>query len=163
MRMAFEEIVSREIDALYQGALFLTGGAPQDAEALLAKSVRASFRVYRTAQIDVDAAAWLQGRLVEDFLSGETPVSLVPLPSFSVEAHAGLAELKRVYRAAATVPALARAVLWLVLFRRWRHDAVIDQLSLERSEFRDLLGYRHALVAAVMGEQGHEEWVTVAN
>lgn len=161
--MAFEEIVSREIDALYQGALFLTGGAPEDAERLLADSVRASFRIHRTAQLDVDVGAWLQGRLVEDFLSGQTPVSLVPLPAFSVAAHAGSPEFKRVYRAAAAVPALARAVLWLVLFRRWRHEAVMDQLNLERAELRDLLGYRHSLVATVMGEQGHKESVTVAN
>lgn len=163
MRMAFEEIVSREIDALYHGALFLTGGAAHEAEAVLSRSVRASFRMYQTAQIDVDAAAWLQGRLVDDFLSEETPVSLVPLPAFSLEAHAGSAELKRIYRAAASLPALARAVLWLILFQRWPHEAVMDQLGLDRSGLRDLLKYRHSLVAAVMGEQGHKEWEKVAN
>ena len=163
MRQAFEEIVSRAIDDLYQAALFLSGGEPKPAEDLLTRSVRASFRLHRTSQIDVDPEAWLQGRLVKDFVSSAAPVHLAALPDFALEAHAGGIDLRRLYRAAASAPPLARAVLWLVLMRRWSWDDVADHLGLDRAEVQELLQYRHALVAAVMADVDHRQRKTSAH
>ena len=36
MAQTFEELTASELDALYQGALFLSGGIPTEAERLLA-------------------------------------------------------------------------------------------------------------------------------
>ena len=44
MARTFEELATPELDALYQGALFLSGGEPSGAEYLVVEAVTLSFR-----------------------------------------------------------------------------------------------------------------------
>jgi hypothetical protein len=135
MPHTFEELVGRDLDSLYRGALFLTGGHDAAAEDLLLGTFREAFHSYRTADVPAaDAARWLEGclaarALVE--LRGMEPPKIVPK--------------QPLYRGAAAVPVGARVALWLVLMRRWSYEAAGERLKVDRAGLRDLLRHRERL------------------
>jgi len=59
------------------------------------------------------------------------------------------------YKAARRVPPRARAALWLVLLRRWKYLEASRVIETDLDDLKDLLGYRHLLLTAVL--RGPEE------
>lgn len=160
MSEAFEEIAAREIDGLYQEALFLSGGSEEEAEKLLSRTIAHGFRAFKRADRDGDGARrWLEGRLVVEFLrdagGGEAlqrarekgperaEVSGSPPDPDALDPTA-------LYEAAERIPAGPRAVLWLVLFGRWSYGEVEELLDVDRGTVRDLVRYRHVLLAEIL-------------
>ena len=54
------------------------------------------------------------------------------------------------FGAAAKMPPLARAAIWLVVFRRWSYGEVSSVLGTDVEGLKDLLQYRQVLVTAVV-------------
>ena len=54
------------------------------------------------------------------------------------------------FGAAAKMPPLARAALWLVVFRRWSYDQASRVLGTDVDGLKGLLRYRQVLVTAVV-------------
>ena len=161
MHHTFEELASREIDGLYQGALFLEAGGREAAEDLLLTTLTAAFHAFRNVGQGTDAAGWLEGRMVEGYLSG---IPLADLDGASVEeldmpspALTGRVEVDpfALHKAAGRVPPRARAALWLVVLRRWKYADASRILGTDLHDLKDLLRYRHLLLTAVL--RGPEE------
>ncbi len=156
MTRTFEELAGQELDALYQGALFLSGGNARGAETLLVQSITAAFEEY-PYEIQISSVERrLEARLVRSFLkhvTGGPPApsqanpGRVTLPPGSFD---GL-DSRQLFRAAGAVPAWPRAALWLVLLRRWSYAEAASAMGLERDALVDLLRYRDALIQAVLG------------
>jgi DNA-directed RNA polymerase specialized sigma24 family protein len=158
MSRTFEELATREIDGLYQGALFLTAGDEDDAENLLLDTLGRSFNRFRASQDVEDISRWLEGRLVSTFLethprdarAGRPAAPLERIPTHSHEIFAGL-DAPGLHMAAAAVPWAARAALWLVLLRRWPYADASDVMGVDEGVLKDLLRYRHTLMGAILG------------
>ena len=90
MGRTFEELAAQELDALYQGALFLSGGNARGAEALLIEAVTLAYQEHPYQQDIALVERWLEARLVRAFLKnvGDGPG---PLPS-EADARVSLAE-----------------------------------------------------------------------
>ena len=156
MSQTFEELATRELDSLYQGALFLTAGDESEAEQLLVETLGASFRRFHSDDSLDDVGTWLEGRMASAFMAGHmggphkgtapTPTG----PGFDPSAFAAL-DAAGLNSAAATVPWAARAALWLVLLRRWTYAAASEALGVDQAVLRDLLEYRHTLMGAILG------------
>lgn len=163
MSRTFEELATREIDGLYQGALFLTAGDEEHAEDLLLDTVRGSFSRFRTTQSVEDIGRLLEGQLVSTFMEThprdvraaglEGPPAR--LAAGSHDAFAGL-DASRLYVAAASVPWAARAALWLVLLRRWAYADASHVMGVDERVLKDLLRYRHTLMGVILGRASHE-------
>jgi DNA-directed RNA polymerase specialized sigma24 family protein len=139
MPLTFEELVGRDLDSLYRGALFLAGGQETDAEDLLSSTLREAFHAYRSAGVSsAEAENWLEGRLVMR--------ALVELDGLSLQ---GTAPKRALYRGAAEIPLRARVALWLVLMRRWSYAATAERLQVDRDGLRELLSYRERLALAI--------------
>lgn len=160
MSRTFEEIAVREIDGLYQEALFLSGGSEEVAEELLLRTLARSYRAFGERESDRAPGPWLEGRLAKDFLrasADEHPLRAGwegPYGDLDVSGDPpapGTLDSGVLHRAAAKIPAGARAVLWLVLFGRWPYEDVERLLEVERSVVRDLMRYRHVLLKEVLG------------
>ena len=155
MHRTFEELASQEIDRLYQGALFLKAGEDQAAEDLLLSTLTNSFHAFRRVEDGTDAAQWLEGRLVQGYLSAipeagsDHAIEEVALPAPSLGEGVKVDPLA-LYTAAGSVPPQARAALWLVLLRRWKYSEASSLLGIELDALKDLLRYRHLLVSAVL-------------
>ncbi len=54
------------------------------------------------------------------------------------------------HKAARRIPPRARAALWLVLLRRWKYSEASRVLETDLDDLKDLLGYRHLLLTAVL-------------
>ncbi len=138
MPQTFEELVGRELDLLYRGALFLTGGGEAAAEDLLVDTLRGAFHTYRSAHVaEGDSQRWLEGCLAQKaliLLKGAGP------PGTTVS---------KLYDAAADMPIGPRVAIWLVLMRRWSYAAAADRLQVDREGLRELLKHRQRLVAAI--------------
>lgn len=143
------------MDALYQGAMFLSGGNPGGAEHLLIEAVTLAFTEHPD-QDRGDTERWFEARLVRSFLRyvKEGPLQL---PASTVDRLAlepgtfdalGADEL---FLAAAQIPPWPRAALWLVLLRRWSYADAAAALELDVVEMEPLLGYRDVLMRAVLG------------
>ena len=163
MAGSFEQCIDGELDGLYAGALFLTGGHPHSAQDLVVDVVRSAAESDTADRACTDPDASLDRRLVRTFLdpgppaatgvvpdSGSAPVP----PEVSPSAHEGSAAL---FRAAATIPLRARAALWLVLLQRWSYSDAAEELGIDRSHLTKLLGFRSVLVDATLdpAEPGH--------
>ena len=53
-------------------------------------------------------------------------------------------------KAAANLPPLARAAIWLVVFRRWSYDEASSVLETGADGLKDLLRFRQVLLTAVV-------------
>lgn len=158
MSRTFEELASDELDALYQGALFLSGGSAQGAERLLVESVTLAFEEHTRDSDIASVERWLEARLVRSFLRHVTE-DLPPLPPetakrLTLDASTfddlGSQEL---FDAAAALPPLPRAALWLVLLRRWSYQDTADALGVRLEQVSPLLGYRDVLIQAMVGSR----------
>ena len=162
MRETLEEFSGRHIDGLYHGALFLNGGQEPPAEDLVLWTLTGAFQEFRQIG-DVSAAAeWIEGKLVELFLaraasgSGDDGSTEVDGPSVDVpsshEPFSGTVEIdpEALFRAGAKMPPLARAAIWLVVFRRWPYGDASIVLGTDVDGVKDLLRYRQVLLTAVV-------------
>jgi len=162
VHQTFEEFTGRHIDGLYHGALFLTGGEEPPAEDLVLWTLTGAFHEFRHIENVSAAAEWIEGKLVELFLAraasgsgddGSTEVdgSSVDVPS-SHEPFSGTVEIdsEALFRAGAKMPPLARAAIWLVVFRRWPYGDASIVLGTDVDGVKDLLRYRQVLMTAVV-------------
>jgi len=152
MIRTFEERVGQELDGLYQAALFLYAGDRDSAESHLLAALGRAFpddpSVGPARAPEVDFAHWIEGRVVLDFFRqarstpGTRPVSRAGV--FPAGEHT----LKGadVHAAAALVAPEARAVLWLVLIRRWAYADAAQALGIDTAQVRALLASRTDLI-----------------
>jgi DNA-directed RNA polymerase specialized sigma24 family protein len=154
MGRTFEELAAQELDRLYQGALFLSGGNERGAETLL---IEALTRAHEEHPYQTDVASierWLEARLVRSFLKH---LSEPPTRTSSALERVALREgafedvgSDELFRAARSVPPLPRAVLWLVLLRRWSYADVASTVGIEPAVVPELLRYRDVLMREIM-------------
>ena len=161
MHHTFEELASREIDRLYQGALFLKAGEGEAAEDLLLATLTGAFHAFRNLEQGTDAARWLEGRMVQGYLSAipEADLGGTSVEGIEIESPPVLGKVEvdplALHRAAEGVPPRARAALWLVVLRRWGYAEASRILGTDLNDLKDLLRYRHLLLTAVL--RGPEE------
>jgi DNA-directed RNA polymerase specialized sigma24 family protein len=155
MPRTFEELATPELDALYQGALFLSAGEPTEAENLVVEAVTLAFREHASIERIEDVQRWFEARLVRSFLRTvqdgpvESPHSQVITNGVDPAAFDGLGS-QDLYAAAAAIPILPRAALWLTLLRRWSYSDAAAVLSVEESEMPTLLAWRDTLMHALI-------------
>ena len=140
MSRTFEERASAGLDALYQGALFLSGGHPDEAEELLVAAVS---RAFRERQAGAGAEPF------ERHLEGTLAVVALQAGGRSVTGAHAREGVHPLHAAAATMPMRARAALWLVLLRRWSYADAALEIGVERDRLRDLLAWRERLARAL--------------
>ncbi len=180
MHQTFEEFAGRHIDGLYHGALFLNAGEELPAEDLVLWTLTGAVQAFRRIEEGTASAQWLEGKLVEVFLArtvssstddGLTDDGLtdddstdddstddvsVDDPSghmmSSHEPSTGAVEIDHevLFRSGANMPPLARAAIWLVLFRRWPYREASEVLKTDVDGLKDLLRYRQILLTAVV-------------
>ncbi len=160
MLETLEEFAGRHIDGLYHGALFLNGGEAPPAEDLVLWTLTGAFQEFRKVGEGRASERWIEQKLVEVFLarratgddlwtdwgalSADTPVSQEPSSGpLEIDADA-------LFGAAAKIPPLARAAIWLVVFRRWPYGDASQALETDMDGLKDLLRYRQVLVTAVV-------------
>ncbi len=152
MSKTFEEMASRELDSLYQGALFLSGGDVRFAERLLVDTMTNSFREHGRGAVEESIAIWMEAQLVRQFLNaadaGPRPLRRGVETALS-DAFEGL-EADTLFTAAASLPFWPRAAVWLVLLRRWSYADAGDALDVDRDVLDDLLRYRDVLMTEVL-------------
>lgn len=140
MPQTFEELVGRDLDALYGGALFLVGGHEAGAEDLLLATLREAFHAYRGSGVSsAETERWLEGRLAGRALVEVTPGE--PREGVSGEP---------LYRSVAGLSIRSRVALWLVLLRRWSYDATAQQIGVDRGELQELLKRRETIASAIV-------------
>ena len=151
MSRAFEEVASEELDALYQGALFLSGGDTRDAEGLLVDAITVAFREYAEETDVVSVERWLESRLVRSFLKppadGATMLPEDPAPRVALEP--GMLDAigsQSLFGAADKLPALPRAAVWLVVLRRWSYRDAASTIGVDAEAIPGLLRYRDVLI-----------------
>ena len=155
-----EEFAGRHIDGLYHGALFLNGGEEPPAEDLVVWTLAGAFQEFRQIGTGRALERWIERKLVEVFLARTVPGDdgSTDLDGFSVNAPAshrppsGAVEIDAdaLFGAAAKMPPLARAAIWLVVFRRWPYGEASHVLGTDVDGLKDLLRYRQVLVTAVV-------------
>jgi hypothetical protein len=155
MTRTFEEVAGGELDALYQGALFLSGGNPDGAERLLVESISLAFRDHTGDRDPEGVQKWLEARLVRSFLRDvqDGPRDLPEETARRVTPDPGTFEAlgpDELFSAAATLPAWPRAALWLVLLRRWSYADAASVMGLDEASVEGLLGYRDALLREML-------------
>ncbi len=151
MSQTLEERISRELDELYQGALFLSAGRKRRAEDLTVEAVGCA--TVEELPASADFPRYLGACLVRAFLARGGAAAVEPPPDADDLTHlpdalaASLASIGpgELYNASAKVPPRARATIWLVLLKRWSHADAAGALGVERQELRDLLRYRRVL------------------
>lgn len=156
MTRTFEESAGSEMDALYQGALFLSGGDPTRAEGLVVDAITLAFDEH-AADIDVrQTRRWLEARLIRAYLRevtiSATAEAPAPLDRRGIEPEA-FDELgpEELFAAAATLPPGPRAALWLVLLRRWSHSDAARAMKIDAASVERLLGYQDVLMRELIG------------
>lgn len=154
MSHTFEELAGKEVDGLFQGALFLQAGDEAAAEDLLLWTLTKAFHVFRETGGGENPDQWLEGRLVYEFL-GLLPKSDAAAQALAAELespaqHVGSVDPGALHEAAGRVPARARAALWLVVLRRWTYGEASAALHTNTEDLKDLLRFRHTLMAAVL-------------
>ena len=152
MSRTFEERASRELDSLYQGALFLSGGEHEAAEKLLVDTMTASFSEYGKHMSDDAVERWLEGRLVQQFLSEAEPDDLptVERGRPGIRGPFDGLEADTLFAAADALPHWPRAAVWLVLLRRWCYADACGALGVDRDVLEDLLRFRDVLMTEVL-------------
>lgn len=152
MPRTFEEMASRELDSLYQGALFLTGGDPLLAETLLVNTLTGSFAAYGRQRSREAAERWLEGRLVQQFLSQRKPDAVRTGQRHRRSLRRAFDELDAdtLFSAAEALPSWPRAAIWLVLLRRWSYAEACTAMGVEREVLEDLLRFRDVLMTEIL-------------
>ena len=159
MRETVEEFTGRHIDGLYHGALFLNGGEEPAAEDLVLWTLTGALQEFRQIGKGSASERWIERKLVEVFLARTVPADDGSSgDGFSVDAPAshgpssGVVEIDpgALFGAAAKMPPLARAAIWLVVFRRWPYGEASSVLGTDVDGLKDLLRYRQVLVTAVV-------------
>ena len=157
MARTFEELAGSEMDALYQGALFLSGGDRDDAEKLVVDAVMLAFDEHAADIGPQQTRRWFEARLVRSFLEhfvlGRETLEPRPdqgrRPSLDADTFDSL-EATDLFQAAGTIPPGPRAALWLVLLRRWSYEAAARVLRVEPEQLPLLLGHRDVLMRELM-------------
>jgi DNA-directed RNA polymerase specialized sigma24 family protein len=152
MTRTFEEMAGRELDSLYQGALFLTGGNARSAERLLVDTMTSAFNVRDQRAPATDLGRWLEGRMVRQFLSGASRASSVVRAPGEERLNATFEGLgaDTLFAAAAALPDRPRAAVWVVLLRRRTYEEACEVLEVDRDVLHELLGYRDLLMGEVL-------------
>ncbi len=160
MRETLEEFTSRHIDGLYHGALFLNGGEEPAAEDLVLWTLTGAFQEFRQIEEGSASERWIERKLVEVFLARAVPGDdgSTDGDGFYVDAAAGQGpasgaveiDPEALFGAAADMPPLARAAVWLVVFRRWTYGEASSVLGMDVDGLKDLLRYRQVLVTAIV-------------
>ena len=156
MPETFEEFAGRHIDGLYHGALFLHAGEEPPAEDLVLWTLSGAFQGFRQMEEGTASAHWLEGKLVEVFLArtalGSTDDFSTEDASLSHEPSPGAVEIDpdALFRAATNMPPMARAAIWLVVFRRWPYGETSSVLETDVDGLKDLLRYRQVLLTSVV-------------
>ena len=175
-----EEFAGRHIDGLYHDALFLHAGDEPLAEDLVLWTLTGAFQAFRHFEGRSPPEHWLEGKLIEVFLartaSGSTDdgstdafsgddlstdnmsagdVSADDIRRDVMSSHehsSGAVEIdpEALLQAAANMPPLARAAIWLVVFRRWSYRDASSVLKTDLHGLKDLLRYRQILITAVV-------------
>ena len=159
MAQTFEEVAGSELDALYQGALFLAGGRTSRAEQLLVEAMTLAFREHLPESAPEESRRWLEARLARAFLrhfdDRPSQLPLATVESIPLEANApdGLGS-EVLYSAAAHLPPGSRVAIWLVLLRRWSYDEAAGVIDVDPSTMAGLLGHRDALLQALFSGRG---------
>jgi DNA-directed RNA polymerase specialized sigma24 family protein len=156
MSQTFEEMAGPELDALYQGALFLSGGDPSGAERLLIEAVTLAFREHAADTAPDEIERWLEVRLVRSFLRHmrEEPTVLPAATLERVALGPGTFDSMtpdKLFSAAGDLPGWPRAALWLVLLRRWSYEDAAAAMDVEVAVLSVLLGYRDVLMRNMLG------------
>ncbi len=160
MLETLEEFTGRHIDGLYHGALFLNCGEGPPAEDLVLWTLTGAFQEFRRMGAGRASERWIERKMVQVFLARTMPdddgstegdVLLADVPE-SHGASSGAVEIdaKALFEAAAKIPPLARAAIWLVVFRRWPYGEASQALETDEDGLKDLLRYRVVLVTAVV-------------
>jgi DNA-directed RNA polymerase specialized sigma24 family protein len=161
----FEEVLSRRLTGLYGFALFVTGGRPDRAEALLLDVVERAFERHLDGE---DAAAALDRSLVTEAVRAPEPVTsssnyqfrptpgdLRTIPSI---------EPAMLRRATLKIPLPARVAIWLVVVERRTYTEVGDLLGVDRDGLCTLLAWRDAMVGLALAEaRGHDGHVSTGS
>ena len=160
MRETLEEFSGRHIDGLYHGALFLNGGEEPPAEDLVLWTLTGAFQEFRQLEEGSATERWIEQKLVEVFLARTVPgddesTEGVGASADGAASHgpsSGAMEIdpEALFGAAAKMPPLARAAIWLVVFRRWSYGEASSVLGTDVEGLKDLLRYRQVLVTAVV-------------
>lgn len=159
MTRTFEELAGSEMDALYQGALFLSGGDPHRAEELVVDAVVLAFQEH-AAEVDSEQTRrWLEARLVRAHLRRSTAAHDAAAPGpvdrrgIDPESFDALGP-DELFAAARTLPPGPRAALWLVLLRRWSHRDAARAMEIDDDVLERFLGYRDELMRELIGRGG---------
>lgn len=159
MSRTFEELAGSEMDALYQGALFLSGGDEATAERLVVDTVMLAFEEH-AADVDPERTRrWFEARLVRAYLRRVQGLSMDRPPETSggngldPTAFEALGP-HELFSAAAALPPGPRAALWLVLLRRWSHSEAANAMQVDRDQMELMLGYRDVLMRRLMSSSG---------
>lgn len=167
MHQTFEEFVARHMDDLYNDALFLNGGEVSRAEDLVLWTVTGAFQTFRRIEGVGATERWLERKLVEAFLvrAGGDPSGRESMEAFLAEdpskpdltdTGSEILEIdsKALFRSAAKLSHVARAAIWLVLFRRWRYEEACDVVKTDVAGLKGLLQGRRVLLTAVVRKSG---------
>jgi len=158
MPLTFEERISEDLDALYSGAAFLSGGQGGPAQRLLVDAVSAASSEYKEDGSPGEFTPWMEGVLVRTLLASGAPSGGSVVRGSgrsSAPAQVGPQELDNIawadmVRGAASIPARARAALWLVLLRRWRYSDAAAAMGVSLASLRELLDHRDAFFQHVV-------------
>jgi len=147
MPKTYEQTVGQELDTLYQGALFLSGGNRKEAEWLLIGTVVGAFPAEGAGRPDI--TRWLEAQLASRFLGSTVAPPPAPTRTADIESMPDI-RADDLFRAVAAVPSWARAALWLVLLREWSYAEAGEALGVSIETIRRMLDYRHLLVREVL-------------
>ncbi len=175
-----EEFAGRHIDGLYRDALFLHAGDEPLAEDLVLWTLTGAFQAFRNFEEGSPPEHWLEGKLIKVFLArtgsgstddgstdafsgdglstdnvsaGDVSVDDIRRDVMSSHEHSSSAmeiDPEALLQAAANMPPLARAAIWLVVFRRWSYGEASTLVETDVEGLKDLLRYRQVLLTAVV-------------
>lgn len=153
MARTFEEHAAEALDELYQGALFLRGGCAAGAERLVVRALTHAFEQHSVVTRAEPVDRWLTRTLALTYLKrdgGDGPLGPRPSDSGSTALRTfDDVDPNRLHLAAAALPPMARALIWLVVFQRWCPRDAAGALAVEPARVERALSYRDTLVAAL--------------
>lgn len=142
MEHAFEEIVARGLDDLYQGALHLTSGDRERADDLVVETVSAAARSYRRERPE-DAESLLEEHLVRTFLEGEGAGGKRRWKHGEDERPDPAEGAEEVLASLAALDPRVRSVIWLVVVRRRSYRDVARVLGVDRTQVTEWVREGH--------------------